>query len=245
MRVIRPGRSTWRPIATVDAQAVTRLFTALVVTGLTTLSAVVLAPAADAAPCPEVQVVFARGTFEPPGVGITGQAFVDSLRSRLANKAVDVYAVNYPASLDFNRASDGIVDANNKVRDVIGACPNTKLVLGGYSQGAAVVAYLTTDSIPPGFRLPDGISGPMSPDVAKHVSAVSLFGKPSNGFLNTINSNAPPITIGHLYTDKTIDLCVPADPVCFPDGNDGGAHGLYSVNGMTDQAADYAAKKVA
>ncbi len=33
-----------------------------------------------AAQCPDVQVVFARGTGEPPGVGPTGQAFVDNLR---------------------------------------------------------------------------------------------------------------------------------------------------------------------
>ena len=32
------------------------------------------------AQCPDVQVVFARGTGEAPGVGPTGQAFVDSLR---------------------------------------------------------------------------------------------------------------------------------------------------------------------
>ncbi|MCK8647237.1 cutinase family protein, partial [Mycobacterium colombiense] len=30
------------------------------------------------AQCPDVQVVFARGTGEAPGVGPTGQAFVDA-----------------------------------------------------------------------------------------------------------------------------------------------------------------------
>ena len=32
------------------------------------------------------------------------------------------------------------------------------MVLGGYSQGAAVIAYITTDTIPPGFALPAGIT---------------------------------------------------------------------------------------
>ena len=36
--------------------------------------------------CPDVEVVFARGTFEPPGVGATGQAFVDALRARLPER---------------------------------------------------------------------------------------------------------------------------------------------------------------
>ncbi|HET7739272.1 MAG TPA: cutinase family protein, partial [Mycobacterium sp.] len=98
----------------------------------------VYAPVAAAAPCPDVQVVYARGTFEPPGVGLTGQAFVDALRGKLPDKSVDVYPVNYPASLDFARAADGVIDATNKVQDVAAKCPDTKMVLSGYSQGAAV-----------------------------------------------------------------------------------------------------------
>ena len=58
-------------------------------------------PSASAQPCPDVEVVFARGTGEPPGVGGVGQAFVDALRSKVGGKSVDVYPVNYPASSDF------------------------------------------------------------------------------------------------------------------------------------------------
>ena len=49
----------------------------------------------------------ARGTFEPPGIGFVGEAFVDSLRTLAGGKSVDVYPVNYPASLDFATAADG------------------------------------------------------------------------------------------------------------------------------------------
>jgi len=201
-------------------------------------------PTAAAEPCPDVQVIFARGTFEPAGVGVTGQAFVDALTGKLAGKSVDVYPVNYPASLDFATAADGVIDASNKVRDVAASCPNTKMVLGGYSQGAAVVAYSTEDAVPPGFNLPDGITGPMAPEVANHVAAVALFGKPSSGFLQMIYTGAPPITVGKLYTGKTTDLCIPEDNVCSPTGTDNGAHTLYAVNGMTAQAADFAARRV-
>src|SRR5690348_14725383 len=201
----------------------------------------VTAPVASADPCPDVEVVFARGTFEAPGVGFVGQAFVDALRARVGNKSVDVYPVNYPASLDFATAADGVVDAANKIRDTANSCPNTKMVLGGYSQGAAVVAYTTVDSIPNGYQLPPGITGPMAPEVAKHIAAVALFGKPSSGFMQVIQNGAPPITVGHLYTGKTTDLCIPEDAVCSPAGGDMGAHGQYVANGMTDQAADFAA----
>ena len=209
------------------------------------LSPAINPPSAAAAPCPDVQIVFARGTFEPPGVGGVGQAFVDSLTSKVGGKSVDVYPVNYPASLDFATAADGVIDARNKVENVATTCPNTKIVLGGFSQGAAVAGYITADAVPPGFTLPQGITLPMPSAVADHVAAVALFGKPSNGFLQSINTAAPPITVGSLYSAKTLELCIPADPICSPGGSDNGAHNLYPASGMTDQAADYAAAHVA
>ncbi|MFL6084143.1 MAG: cutinase family protein [Mycobacterium sp.] len=222
-----------------------RLFGAAVVATSALLATAINTPSASAAPCPDVEVVFARGTFEPAGVGGTGQAFVDALRARLGGKSVDVYPVNYPASLDFATAADGVIDTSNKIRDIAASCPNTKIVLGGYSQGAAVVAYATEDSVPAGFTLPAGLTGPMAPELAKHVAAVALFGKPSSGFLQMIYTGAPPITVGQLYSGKTTDLCIPEDNVCSPTGTDNGAHTLYAVNGMAGQAADFAARQLA
>jgi cutinase len=221
-----------------------RLFGAAVVATSALLGTAINIPTASAEPCPDVEVIFARGTFEAPGVGGTGQAFVDALRGQLGDKSMDVYPVNYPASLDFATAADGVVDASNKIRDVAASCPSTKMVLGGYSQGAAVIAYTTEDAVPNGYTLPAGLTGPMAPEVAKHVAAVVLFGKPSSGFLQMIYTGAPPITVGHLYADKTADLCIPEDNVCSPTGNDNGAHNLYSVNGMATQAADFAARRL-
>lgn len=223
---------------------ISRFFGVAVVATSALLSPLINIPNASAAPCPDVEVIFARGTFEAPGVGDTGQAFIDALRGQLGGKSVDVYPVNYPASLDFATAADGVTDAGNKVRDVAAHCADTKMVLGGYSQGAAVVAYTTEDAVPNGFTLPAGITGPLPPDVANHVAAVALFGKPSSGFLQTIYTGAPPITVGHLYTGKTTDMCIPEDPICSPDGNDNGAHTLYATNGMAGQAADYAARRI-
>lgn len=45
-------------------------------------------PPASAAPCPDTEVVFARGTGEPPGVGPTGQAFLDTLGSRIGGRSM-------------------------------------------------------------------------------------------------------------------------------------------------------------
>lgn len=234
--------SVGEPLAEYKRPKTFRLLVAVAVAAAVLCQPVLDTATATADPCPDVEVIFARGTFEQPGIGVTGQALVDSLREHLGGKSVEVYAVNYPASLDFGRAADGVIDADGKLRDVAAACPETKMVLGGYSQGAAVIGYLTTDTVPAGFALPAGLTGPMPASVASHVAAVTLFGKPSTGFLNMVDASAPPIAIGHLYAPKTLDLCIPEDPVCSPSGSDNDAHGAYGFNGMTDQAAGFAAQ---
>lgn len=92
--------------------------------------------------CPDVDVSFARGTNDSPGLGDVGKAFTDELTDRLAGKSVDIYAVNYPASFDWVRAGDGANDMSYHVQEVARNCPNTQFVLGGFSQGAAVVDVL-------------------------------------------------------------------------------------------------------
>jgi cutinase len=194
--------------------------------------------------CVDVAVVFARGTFEGPGVGATGQSFVDALNARMPGQSVSVYGVNYPASLDFGRAVDGIADATNKIQQIAAECPDTKIVLGGYSQGAAVAGYSTSSSVPAGFVLPSGLSGPMPASVASHVSAVVLFGTPNNWVLNVADRGAPPIAIGDLYAGKTLQLCAVGDPICYPGGLDRSAHSSYKSNGMAVQAADFVAGRL-
>ena len=197
--------------------------------------------AAPAPACPDVEVVFARGTTEAPGLGVMGQQFVDDLQSRLAGKSVRVYAVDYPASPDFPTAVAGIADASTRVQQTAMNCPDTKLVLGGYSQGAAVMGFVTTELIPDGVSASE-VPAPMPADIADHVAAVTLLGTPSARFMDVIQQ--PPVTIGELYRPKTLDLCVPNDFVCSP-GNDLGAHARYISDGLVLQAADFAAAQVA
>jgi hypothetical protein len=194
-------------------------------------------PTAFADRCPDVEVVFARGTTEPPGVGGVGQNFVDTLRSHVGAKSVGVYPVNYPATTDFPTAVDGISDAGTHVEQMAASCPNTKMVLGGYSQGAAVMGFVTENAVPDGVHLVQALQ-PMPAGVANHVAAVALFGKPSSQFMSIIHQ--PPVTIGPLYAPKTIELCVPNDPVCSGQG-DPAAHRQYVEAGMVNQAADFAA----
>ncbi|MGH3523616.1 MAG: cutinase family protein [Mycobacterium sp.] len=241
-----------RPVFGVRWCAVTHVVGAVL---LTTLAALLGSPAppASAQPCPDVEVLFARGTGEPPGVGGVGQAFVDSLRSGVGGRSVEVYPVNYAASSDFGAGIDfaktvvdGIKDEAAHVESTAANCPNTRMVLGGFSQGSAVTGFVTSPSVPkevPAEFLPF-IPQPMPPEVANHVAAVTLFGKPSKEFLS--QSGAPPVTIGPLYASKTIELCAPDDTICngAPAGPPTVAHATYSVNGMVGQAADFAASRL-
>ena len=183
-----------------------------------------------------MQAIFARGTTEAPGVGGIGQAFVDSLQSKVGPKSFGVYAVDYPASTDFHTALDGIKDAGDHVESMAANCPKTKMVLGGYSQGAAVMGFVTSAAIPDGVDAAD-VPKPMPADVANHVAAVTLFGAPSNRFMDTVG--APQVVIGPLYQPKTLELCAADDPVC-SDGGDWAAHAAYADDGMVDQAASFA-----
>jgi cutinase len=193
------------------------------------LLAAPLAPRAWAA-CPDVEVVFARGTDEPAGVGRVGGAFIDSLRQQ-TNRNVVTYGVKYPADKDFLAATDGANDASGHIQQMANNCPNTKLVLGGYSQGAAVIDIVTTAPLP-GL----GFHQPLSGDAANHVAAVALFGNPSGragGLMGALSPN---------FGGKTIDLCNQGDPIC-SDGNQWKAH-LGYVPGMTNQATGFVAGKL-
>lgn len=200
-------------------------------------------PSASADPCPDVEVVFARGSGEPPGVGGIGGAFVDALRSQIGSRSLGVYPVNYPAGTDFSNSDfpmtviDGIRDAGSHIESTAANCPNTREVLGGYSQGAAVAGYVTSAAVPPGVPAA-AVPPPMPPAIANHVAAVTLFGTPSDQFLHQYG--APTIAIGPLYQPKTLELCAQGDGICGA-GTNPAAHVSYAVNGMTGQAADFAA----
>jgi cutinase len=188
-----------------------------------------LLPLASAA-CPDVEVVFARGTDEPPGVGKVGQAFVNSLRQD-TRKSVGAYGVNYPANKDFLAAADGANDASNHVQQMATNCPHTKLVLGGYSQGAAVIDIVTAAPLP-GL----GFQQPLPTAAADHVAAVALFGNPSARAGGLMSALTPD------FDGKTIDLCNTGDPIC-SNGNKWSAH-LGYVPGLTNQAAGFVAGRI-
>ena len=194
-----------------------------------------MTPSASAASCPTDEVVFARGRLEPPGIGILGNAFVSALRSKSHNN-IGVYAVRYPAD---NQIDVGANDMSQHVQYMMNNCPDTRLVLGGYSLGAGVTDVVI--AVPMQFF---GFDSPLPPGADTHIVAVALFGNGSQW--------AGPITdFNPVYRDRTIDLCHGSDPICNPaDPNtwqdNWPAHlaNAYIQAGMPDQAADFVASKL-
>jgi cutinase len=88
----------------------------------------------------------------------------------------------------------------------------------------------------------DIVSGELPPEAAGHVAAVAVFGNPESTFARTLGGTQVP-AINPIYRPKTIDLCVPDDPVC-SEGSNWTAHHLYGQSGMTDQAATFVAGKL-
>ncbi len=180
---------------------------------LVVASAATPMPVASAA-CPDAEVVFARGREEPPGVGAVGDAFVGSLRAKTP-KTVGVYGVNYPANIT---TGSGAGDISAHVQAMAKSCPNTRIVIGGYSLGAEVVDRALVGGLPR--------------DADQHVAAVVLFGNGTRGL-------AP------AFAARTIDQCASGDPIC-GRGTNWPSHlqPSYIGSGLVDQAAGFAAGRL-
>ncbi|WP_280834585.1 cutinase family protein [Mycolicibacterium frederiksbergense] len=190
---------------------------------------------ANAASCPQVEVVFARGRTEPPGVGTLGNAFVSALRNRV-NKNIGVYAVRYPADTEVDIGAN---DMSQHIQYMMNNCPDTRLVIGGYSLGAAVAdVVLAVPFTAMGFK------NPLPAGADEHIAAVALFGNGA-GWVGPISNFSP------AYRDRTIELCHGADPICNPADpntwqNNWPDHlaGAYIDGGMVNQAADFVAGRL-
>jgi cutinase len=226
------GPRRWRRRFTLLASAVLVAAAGLLAPTAIPTSGVV--PSASAA-CPAVEVVFARGRTEAPGVGVLGNAFINALRSK-SNKNIGVYAVRYPAD---NEVDIGANDMSAHVQSMMNSCPDTRLVLGGYSLGAAVTDVVL--AVPFDFF---GFTNPLPPGADTHIAAVALFGNGS-AWVGPITNFNP------IYRDRTIELCHGADPICNPaDPNtwqdNWPAHlaNAYIQAGMANQAADFVAGRI-
>ncbi|WP_216637282.1 cutinase family protein [Mycobacterium sp. GA-1285] len=187
---------------------------------------------ATSSSCSDIEVIFARGTDDTPGLGTPGTAFVNALRSLKSGRTISTYAVNYPASYDFLAAADGAADATNRIAMLSQQCPSTRVVLGGYSQGAAVMDMLA--GVPPlGDKIGSiGSAPPLPGSLVPNIAAVAVFGNPATKFSNPITKS--------VFAGRAIDLCKDGDPIC-SKGRNPFAHNDYVSAGLVQEAANFVA----
>ncbi|KAI5858158.1 cutinase [Tricharina praecox] len=117
--------------------------------------------------CAPVTVIFARGTTELGNVGsIAGPPFFTAIDKAVGSIAVQ--GVDYPADVVgflAGGSSDGAKNMAQYAQTAITNCPDTKLVMSGYSQGAQVARKAVNQ-----------LGAAQS-----SIGAIVLFGDPNNG----------------------------------------------------------------
>ncbi|EUA30979.1 cutinase family protein [Mycobacterium xenopi 3993] len=133
-------------------------------------------------------------------------------------------------------------DASAHVRATAANCPNTKIVLGGYSQGALVIDLITIAQAPVAGFVPDSLPQ----DTADHVAAVATFGNPSDRYLGrrlarSARGMGPrPLTCARteIRFARRASCATVTRGIVFP------AHLSYAHSGMPGQAAAFVAGRL-
>ena len=194
---------------------------------------IVFAPVASA-DCPDIEVIFARGTDDSGGLGDVGGAFVNALSGKVGGRSVGSYAVNYPASYDFLWCRDRR-QRRQRPRSVHDGrlpqhTPRARRLLAGrcgdgrHRRGAD-----------PGDRVQQPVAAQRTRFCRGHRSS-SVIRRPSSG----CRSRSSPVWGG-----RAIDLCNGDDPICQTNGESVAAHRSPSyTGGLVNTAADFVAGRV-
>lgn len=144
--------------------------------------------------CMPITLLFARGTTETGNLGtVVGPGLAAAVQSGEGASNVAIQGVDYSASVGGNVAEalgggDGTTAMVADVNAVLAKCPNTSIVLTGYSQGGMVVHNTLTQ---------------IGAAKAKSVKAAVTFGDP---FVGQMPAN--------LATGTFKSFCATGDSVC-------------------------------
>ncbi|KIJ29283.1 carbohydrate esterase family 5 protein [Sphaerobolus stellatus SS14] len=140
------------------------------------VAAVPAPAAAPVSPCADVHIIAARASTEAPGAGIIG-ALVTQVQKQ-SSQTVSTDAVDYPATLTnyASSSAQGTAATMTLLTNQANTCPEQKIVLVGYSQGAQIIG----DAVAGG----GGVAGlgpataPVPASIANRVVAIVQMGDP-------------------------------------------------------------------
>ncbi|KAF7347136.1 Acetyl xylan esterase [Mycena venus] len=194
-----------------------------------------------AAQCPNVHVFGARETTVPPGYGTAGTV-VTSIQNAFPGATAE--AINYPAcggqascgDVSYaNSVIQGVAAVANQVNSFNSQCPNTVLVLVGYSQGGQIF----DDAYCGGGDTNEGLSStaiPISAAAQKKIAAAIFMGDPRHipglsynvGTCQASGFAPRPAGFQCPYAANIQSYCDAADPYCC-NGSDANTHQGYAV----------------
>ncbi|KAK4561375.1 hypothetical protein LTR86_004692 [Recurvomyces mirabilis] len=207
------------------------MFTTLALSSLLLAAPAVLAQSIGTGSCTDVHIFIARGWNEDyPGRqgNLTTRVCNDlpGMTCDYEDIAYDAYSTDYCPSVDAGEAL-----ALSQINAYYAKCPETAIVLSGYSEGATVIGNVlagdTGDVFCPSSGHPgltDTTSGPSC-----NIAAVTLFGNPrhtanqpynvlagSPGMANSNRSQAEGLDRMAFYTPRLHDYCNYDDLICAP-----------------------------
>ncbi|KFY75163.1 hypothetical protein V499_04862 [Pseudogymnoascus sp. VKM F-103] len=146
----------------------------------------------DGSACKAVTVIFARGTTESGNVGaLVGPPFFSALATAIGTENLAVQGVDYPADIAGFLAG-GDAAGSKKMAELVGQaftqCPDTKVVMSGYSQGGQLV---------------HNAANQLSADNSAKVAAAVIFGDPDDGD-----------AVGSIPAAKVDVICHAGDNIC-------------------------------
>ncbi|KIV92109.1 hypothetical protein PV10_06575 [Exophiala mesophila] len=183
--------------------------------------------------CDDIRVFSIRGSDEPyPG---RGGAMLGVMCSLFENEGVscDYEDVVYPANISFSgifceSANIGALAGQAQMTEYAQRCPDSKLVLMGYSQGAGVAGDILGGGGGPIFGCEQARNPPLSRDSApgSKVAAAIMMGGPRHTANQTYNigrgyafdgvagRHGQQLSDLHKYEDVVAEWCNEGDPVC-------------------------------
>ncbi|KAK7598868.1 related to acetylxylan esterase precursor [Fusarium oxysporum] len=189
----------------------------------------------DAITCAKgAHLIVARGSLEPEGPGAMGILAEEIIKLIPGS---DMEALVYPALYNeyVESQTEGVRTMNSVINNYVKNCPDTGLILMGYSQGAHVTMDTMCGASSEGF--PGTLSQPSY--ITDNVAAIIAMGDPSltegQPFLvgTSEGSGIFPrnLPIGcNSIASKTVSICDKGDPYCEAGGKDLSVHLSYIKN---------------
>ncbi|OAA66361.1 cutinase [Akanthomyces lecanii RCEF 1005] len=174
--------------------------------------------------CDPIHLLVARGSNEKAGPGQLLSLANDIIA---ANPGATYESIDYPAILNPYGPSvkQGTVAVKQQLTDYVKSCPDSKIVLLGYSQGAQI----TGDALCGGDAAGTGpVTPPIDAAIASHVTAIVWYGDPRHNVSASYDQGTattdglyvrPASQSCDAFSDLIASYCDLGDPYCSVGNN--------------------------